>query len=201
MRNTLEIPLFPLDLVLLPNEVVPLHIFEDRYKKMVKECLKKNTNFGVVNKTDNEIASLGCVAKIEKVLNCYDDGSFDILIKGGQRFSVQEKFNKLGLWKAKVALIKDKKNNSNNKLLNNTRNKYLKVLMANKLMDNIENEIQKKHSFDFCQFINLNTPLKQSFIEMEDENERLVFLNSVFDRVLKVNKILSKSEKTSNVLN
>ncbi|MAV64020.1 MAG: hypothetical protein CMG00_02390 [Candidatus Marinimicrobia bacterium] len=191
----LRIPLFPLNIVLIPGEVIPLHIFEDRYKKMIKDCIAGKKKFGIVNKNKNKTAVFGCTAKVEEIISRYDNGSYDVIVKGFERFEIKDKYNELGLWFGDVVLIENETpSNKNRSLLNKTRDKYLKVLIANKLMNNVETEISKNISFDFCQFINLNISLKQSFIEMRNEKERLLFLNSVFDRVLKVNKILSSKK-------
>ncbi len=88
------LPLFPLDVVLLPEEPLPLHIFEDRYKEMVGECLEAKTKgvgqqeFGVVFAKENEICSVGCSARIVNVTRKYDDGRMDILTVGRRRFEI-----------------------------------------------------------------------------------------------------------------
>ncbi len=58
------LPLFPLDLVLLPGVPVPLHIFEPRYKEMITECLDQNQHFGIVRAKEEELAKIGCTAEI-----------------------------------------------------------------------------------------------------------------------------------------
>ena len=76
----MKIPLFPLNLVLLPNEELSLHIFESRYKKMITECLENDNNFGVVLKTPRKQYNIGCTAKIVEVLESYDNGEYDIVV-------------------------------------------------------------------------------------------------------------------------
>ena len=84
----MNIPLFPLNLVLLPNEELSLHIFESRYKKMITNCLEKNNNFGVILKTHSKQYNIGCTAKIVDVLETYDTGEYDIVVKGDKRFNI-----------------------------------------------------------------------------------------------------------------
>lgn len=80
--------LFPLELVLLPAETLPLHIFEPRYKELIGECLEEKTPFGVVRAGDSGLAEIGCTAEILEVARRYDDGRLDIVTEGRQRFEI-----------------------------------------------------------------------------------------------------------------
>ena len=73
-------PLFPLGIVLLPEEVVPLHIFEERYKLMVGECLEQQREFGIVWLSDSGLRDVGCTATIAELLETMDDGRMNILV-------------------------------------------------------------------------------------------------------------------------
>jgi len=83
------LPLFPLAVVLLPRNFLPLHIFEDRYKLMIGAAIDSGTEFGVVRAGKDGIARVGCTASIERVLQRYDDGRLDILTIGRRRFVIQ----------------------------------------------------------------------------------------------------------------
>lgn len=93
MQNLL-LPLFPLEIVLLPEEPLPLHIFEDRYKEMIGECLRAKEEhsgqqeFGVVLAHENEMRTAGCSAKIVNVTRKYPDGRLDIFTVGVRRFEI-----------------------------------------------------------------------------------------------------------------
>lgn len=84
------IPLFPLGVVLLPHMELPLHIFEERYKIMINECLVQDRMFGVVNYDGTNIRSIGCTAKILGVVKEYADGRMDIITKGKTRFVIKD---------------------------------------------------------------------------------------------------------------
>src|SRR5438067_3987785 len=87
MGETLErFPLFPLGIVLLPSEVVPLHIFEERYKLMIGECLETEGEFGIVWLSDDGLREIGCTALVSQVLNELDDGRMNILVMGARPF-------------------------------------------------------------------------------------------------------------------
>lgn len=85
----MRIPLFPLDTVLFPGTALPLHIFEERYREMVGECLKEDKPFGVVRADGEKMAIVGCTAKIVRVVERYADGRMDILCEGMRRFEIE----------------------------------------------------------------------------------------------------------------
>ena len=84
------IPLFPLGVVLLPGLPLPLHIFEERYKQMIGECLDRDEVFGMVAYTGSQIQSVGCTARVTDVVTRYDDGRLDIMTVGERRFAIRE---------------------------------------------------------------------------------------------------------------
>ena len=86
--TTYRLPLFPLQVVLLPGQHLPLHIFEERYKTMIGECMENHAPFGIVLVGKNGIHKIGCVAHIVEILDKFPDGRMNILTKGGQRFEV-----------------------------------------------------------------------------------------------------------------
>ncbi len=85
-----RLPLFPLPLVLLPFMPLPLHIFEERYRKMAAHCLEQNQPFGVVYAGSNQTRTIGCTARISRVTKRYDDGRLDIMCVGEQRFRAEQ---------------------------------------------------------------------------------------------------------------
>jgi Lon protease-like protein len=82
------LPLFPLQVVLLPGGQLPLHIFEDRYKEMIGEVIRAGLEFGVVQVNEQGIVNTGCTATIDRVLREYTDGRMDILTRGRRRFEI-----------------------------------------------------------------------------------------------------------------
>jgi Lon protease-like protein len=85
-----EIGLFPLGIVLLPTERVPLHIFEERYKELVGECLEGDSEFGLVYAEGDELADVGTLARVAQVLTRFPDGRLNVLVEGGARFRLEE---------------------------------------------------------------------------------------------------------------
>jgi Lon protease-like protein len=82
------IPLFPLNVVVFPRTKLPLHIFEERYKEMVGDAIRDESEFGIVLAKENGIVNAGCTVTVEKVLQMYPDGRMDILTSGQRRFEI-----------------------------------------------------------------------------------------------------------------
>ena len=85
-----ELGLFPLGIVLLPTELVPLHIFEERYKELIGECLEHDGEFGLLYADEEGAREIGTRAKVAHVLERFDDGRLNIVVAGGERFRVAE---------------------------------------------------------------------------------------------------------------
>ena len=85
-----ELGLFPLGLVLLPTEQVPLHIFEPRYRELIGECIESERPFGLVFADDDGMKRVGTLAKVTEVTERFDDGRLNIVVEGGDRFRLVE---------------------------------------------------------------------------------------------------------------
>ena len=107
MVRVQRIPLFPLNLVLFPNMPLPLHIFELRYRRMIRRCVEDKEEFGVILHTGTELTRVGCTAKVEGFLKEYADGRFDILSLGHERFMVRRFFEDQSHLEAEVQFFRD----------------------------------------------------------------------------------------------
>ncbi|HWX87191.1 MAG TPA: LON peptidase substrate-binding domain-containing protein, partial [Solirubrobacteraceae bacterium] len=86
-----DFPLFPLGIVALPTEAVPLHVFEDRFRTMIEECLHEESEFGIVWLSEEELKPTGCACAIEQVLERLPDGRLNILARGTRPFRLIER--------------------------------------------------------------------------------------------------------------
>jgi Lon protease-like protein len=105
--KTKKVPLFPLGVVLLPEMLLPLHIFEERYRLMISECLIENRPFGIVLFDGAAIRSVGCMAAIKEVTRRYDDGRMDIITQGKDRFVIHEIIEEKPYMEARVVFFDD----------------------------------------------------------------------------------------------
>src|SRR5215217_6761288 len=96
MADVIErFPLFPLGLVLIPHELVPLHIFEERYKLMIGECLDQDGEFGIVWLSDDGLKEVGCAARVSKVIERFDDGRLNVLVEATKPFRLLRRIDDL----------------------------------------------------------------------------------------------------------
>jgi Lon protease-like protein len=103
----MKIPLFPLDTVLFPGAPLPLHIFEDRYREMIRDCVAHDAAFGVVRAQREGLAVVGCTAIVVRVLHQYPDGRSDILTQGVDRFEIEQLDDSYSYLQAEVDLLPD----------------------------------------------------------------------------------------------
>ena len=174
------IPLFPLGVVLLPAMVLPLHIFEERYKIMIGECLEQNKEFGIVYSDQKEIRKKGCTAKIVKVLKRYDDGRMDILTRGVKRFLIEDVMDDKPYLQARVAYFDDGAEEETEELaaLVNDGIKLLQELdiLTGKRTDyNSVSELDPKTVSFLLAYNDEFTPdEKQEFLAMTSTRQRLI---------------------------
>ena len=102
-----RVPVFPLGLVLMPRMPLPLHIFEERYRLLVARCLEQDEPFGVLLHTGTTVQTVGCLARIDSVINRYDDGRLDILTIGTERFRVTAMHEDQSYLEADIEVFRD----------------------------------------------------------------------------------------------
>jgi ATP-dependent Lon protease len=101
------LPLFPLQLVVFPGSAIPLHIFEERYRRMVGEAEAGGTEFGIVLAKDDGIVNAGCTVQVEEVLHRYPDGRFDVMTRGKRRFMIRSVDQEMDYLRGEVDFFDD----------------------------------------------------------------------------------------------
>ena len=95
MTTVRDFPLFPLGLVALPSELIPLHIFEERYKTMIGRCREEESEFGIVWLADDGLRPIGCACEIAEVLEEMPDGRINLIARGTRAFRIEERQEQL----------------------------------------------------------------------------------------------------------
>src|SRR5438067_7568762 len=119
-----EFPLFPLGLVALPGEAIPLHIFEERYKTMMNECLRGGTEFGIVWLSDDGLRETGCACSIERVLERMEDGRMNLLARGTRPFRVLQRQAHLAYPAGVIKFLEDRPEALDPELVDGAREAY-----------------------------------------------------------------------------
>ncbi len=193
------IPLFPLGVVLLPHLHMPLHIFEERYKLMIKECLAQRSEFGIVFFSGEKLMSYGCTAKIIKVLKRYEDGRSDIMTLGQRRFAINEIYDRRPYLQAHVTFFDDQ-DDTDLKICRDLAAKGIDLLRQYNEISGQEDEIHlsdpgdvKSISFEIAGCNGFDLEEKQKLLEMTSTYERLrkcvESLGTILERVKLSNEI------------
>ena len=179
----INLPLFPLNLVLLPYELLPLHIFEPRYKKMVKDHIEQDKPFGIILNEDNIVCTKGCRVKVQKVYKKYSNGGYDILVKGVEQFKV---INTRVEGETVIGEIDYVPINTggDEQLLKIIQELYLQVLIKVGISNSLEMHMKKKLSYEFLQGFELPLKMKKQLILMNSENKRLSLIKDIFVNIL-----------------
>ena len=175
--------MFPLNIVVLPFEEVPLHIFEPRYKKMIKESVENDTPFGIVLNNNGSIDNIGCSLNVTKIIKHYKTGEYDLIATGNKCFQVLDKVKKEDLWIGNIEYM-DAPIIENDKILKLVQNKYIELLIKLGKDENFEIYLEREISFQFLIGITLPLDLKRNILLLENESERLLYINDLFDKVL-----------------
>jgi ATP-dependent Lon protease len=182
-----RLPLFPLGIVLYPDEPVPLHIFEPRYREMVRVCMDEDLPFGIVHVTETALADVGCTARIRRVLTRYDDGRLDIVAQGEQRFRIVEVHRDRPYLTAEVepygpGRLEPVDASARERVIT----QHMKLLeMAGETIRPAVYERARWVSFVVARNAGLEVEQKQALLEMPTENERVAFLIKHFRRMLR----------------
>ena len=178
-----RLPLFPLNLVLLPFELLPLHIFEPRYKKMVKDHIEQDKPFGIILNEDNVVCTKGCRVKVQKVYKKYSNGEYDILVKGVEQFKVINTRIEGETVIGEIDYVPIN-GDGDEQLRKTIQELYLQVLIKVGISNSLEMHMGKKLSYEFLQGFELPLNIKKQLILMNSENKRLSLIKDVFMNIL-----------------
>ena len=178
-----SLPLFPLNLVLLPYELLPLHIFEPRYKKMVKDHIEENKPFGIILNEGDVVCTKGCRVKIQKIYKKYSSGEYDILVQGVEQFRLLNTRMEGETVIGEIDYMPIN-HNGNEKLCKTIQDLYLQVLIKIGIDNNLEMHMGKKLSFEFIQGFELPLAIKKQLILMDSEGTRLSLIKDIFESIL-----------------
>ena len=179
------LPLFPLDLVLLPGTPLPLHVFEPRYKDLVNNCLRDNAPFGVVRSKEGDIAEIGCTAEIVTVTKQYDDGRMDIVTRGVERFEVMELNQEQPVLRAEVTYLHDDPGDAPDNDIAQAVKLHGEILTLAGAEPEDASDVDKDQlSFHIAGSLPLDPDFKQSLLGMNSESERLRAVITFLDSVL-----------------
>ncbi len=183
-----KIAIFPLNLVVFPYSKYPLHIFENRYKKMIQKCLDDNEGFGIIAKLGEEISSVGSYVTIFKTLKKYITGEMDIIVRAGSRFQIMDfEMGPDGYLISNVKEYSDFDYEIDKNLVEELQTKFEQIL--NKINYKLEESFWINYystnvkSFKLAEKSGLSLEQQQTLLTIQNENERLNYLLEYFENV------------------
>ena len=174
-------PLFPLGIVSLPTESVPLHIFEDRYLKMIELCLEAEMGapereFGIVWLSDEELKPVGCACEIEQVLERMDDGRLNILARGTRPFRLLERQDDLPYPAGVVEFLGEPEEELDAQAAETARTLYRELVMQATDRELGARELDELDAYRMAATVEFAVDAKQELLELRSENARLRLL-------------------------
>ena len=175
-----DFPLFPLPIVLLPTEVVPLHIFEDRYKTMIGLCLDEGIEFGVIWLSDDGLKEIGCTARVTEVLEQTDDGRMNILVEGDAPFRLVERREQHPYPAGMVELLDDRREDVETSVGEEARETFAELVERVTDRRPEKGTLDEVGAYEMAASVDIGAEVKQGLLELRSEQARLRLLSRLF---------------------
>jgi Lon protease-like protein len=179
-RVVRDFPLFPLGIVALPYELVPLHIFEERYRTMIGECLERGTEFGIVWAGDEGVRPVGCAMEITEVLERTDDGRLNILTRGTRPFRIVDEQHNLPYPAGTVEFLTDKSEKADAKTRTAAHEAYGSLVEQATDRTPDAEELDSMSAYEMAATVDFGRDAKQGLLDLRSENARLRLVTRLF---------------------
>jgi Lon protease-like protein len=184
-RLSHDFPLFPLGLVALPTEAVPLHIFEERYKTMINDCLARDSEFGIVWLADDGLREIGCACRVERVLERTEDGRMNLLTRGTRPFRVLERQGHLAYPAGIVEFLADHEEDQDADLADAAHSIYGELVRRATDRDPDDGALAELSAYEMAATVDFGLDAKQGLLDLRSENARLALLTRLLRAALK----------------
>jgi Lon protease-like protein len=192
-------PLFPLGIVALPTESVPLHIFEDRYRRMIERCLgaehdAPGNEFGIVWLSEQELKPVGCACEIERVLERMADGRLNIIARGTRPFRLLERQDDLP-YPAGVVEFLDEAEETLDVSAAATAHELYRDLVLQATDREIEQaELERLDAYRMAATVEFGVEAKQELLELRSENDRLRLLARLIQAAIERLELIERAQ-------
>ena len=186
--------MFPLGIVALPSESVPLHVFEDRYRTMIQECLDGEREFGIVWLSEEELKPVGCACEIERVLEHMDDGRLTILVRGTRAFRLLRRQDGLPYPAGVVEFLSEPEEAPDGELARDAHALYADLVEQATDRTLSEEELDAMDAYGMAATVDFGTDAKQELLELRSENARLRLLTLLFRAAIKQIELVERAQ-------
>ncbi|HEX8105120.1 MAG TPA: LON peptidase substrate-binding domain-containing protein [Solirubrobacteraceae bacterium] len=185
MEPVRDFPLFPLSLVALPGELIPLHIFEERYKTMIGRCLADESEFGIVWVADDGLRDVGCACEIAEVLETMEDGRMNLIARGTRPFRVEARQEDLPYPAGTVVFLDDRDEDIESEAQQTAREAYAELVeqATDKTPD--REELEAMTAYEMAGTVEFGLDAKQGLLELRSETARLKLVARLFRAAIK----------------
>jgi Lon protease-like protein len=184
-RLVREFPLFPLGLVALPSELIPLHIFEQRYKVMMNECLRDEREFGILWLADDGLREIGCACEIAEVIERMDDGRMNLVARGTRPFRVLERQGHLAYPAGVVEFLDDGEGEIDADIAQAAHEAYADLVRRATDRDPTAEELAELDAYAMAATVDFGLDAKQGLLDLRSENARLRLVTRLFRAAIK----------------
>jgi Lon protease-like protein len=180
-----DFPLFPLGLAAVPHELVPLHIFEDRYKTMIDEVLESAREFGIVWASEDGLKPNGCAMEVAEVLERHDDGRLDILARGTRPFRILEEHFDHVYPSGEVEFLDDKSESPDVVTAEAAHEAYGELVeeATDKVLE--PEVLEPLTAYEMAATVDFGPDAKQGLLDLRSENARLRLVTRLFRAAVK----------------
>ncbi len=175
-----QFPLFPLGMVALPHELVPLHIFEERYRTMIAECIDEEKEFGIVWSTDDGLRTSGCAMRIERVLERFDDGRVNVLTRGTRVFDLLERTDDAPYPTGNVRFTVDVAEELDPAAAAAAHAAYTTLVHEATEKELEPDEVDAMEAYEMAATVDFGLEAKQGLLDLRSENARLGLVTRLF---------------------
>jgi Lon protease-like protein len=179
-RTVRDFPLFPLPLVALPHELVPLHVFEPRYRTMFAELLERESEFGIVWSTEGTLRQVGCACEVTEVLERMEDGRLNVLTRGTRPFRIVERQPDRPYPTGTVEFLQDKDEELDERTATEARRAYADLVLQATDTEPEAEELAVKSAYEMAATVDFGLDAKQGLLDLRSENARMRLVTRLF---------------------
>jgi Lon protease-like protein len=180
-----DFPLFPLGLVALPSELIPLHIFEERYKTMIGRCREEESEFGIVWMADDGLRPIGCACEIAEVLEELDDGRINLIARGTRPFRIEARQEELPYPAGAVEFLDDREEEADAEAAARAHAAYVDLVRQATDRAPDPAEIAEMTAYQMAATVEFGLDAKQGLLDLRSEAARLRLVTRLFRAAIK----------------
>src|SRR5215210_4201916 len=190
-----DFPLFPLELVALPTEYVPLHIFEERYKTMIGEVLDRGGEFGIVWNADDDLKRVGCACVVARVIERFEDGTLNVLCHGTRPFRLVDRQEDQPYPAATVEFLDDKPEPRDDRTAERAHAAYADLVEQATDKSPDPEELDAMDAYAMAATVDFGLDAKQGLLELRSENARLRLVDRLFRAAAKRLEFMERAQE------